>query len=621
MIEFDHVSFRYPHAAAPTLHDVSLRIDEGEFIVVAGASGAGKSTLLRAINGLVPHFYGGVWSGTVRVAGRDTRQHAPRELADVVGFVLQDPEAQTVAALVEDEIAFGLENLGVAPRVMRRRVEEVLDQLEIAGLRRRAVATLSGGERQRVAIASVLALQPRILVLDEPTSQLDPHTAEEVLTALQKLNADLGLTVVLSEHRLERVVQYADRLLFAGEADQQRGNLGQAVGGWTLGTPDQVLQRAPFAPPLAEFGRAVGWTPLPLTIKVARQWVQRAGWDAAQSKDSTAGTTEPTSRTPDALPAQPPAVPDVHAPKPRLVPDQQRRTAWRVFAGRIFPKASLPPTQAVPQTPTHLHLAALSATLDGHEVLHNVGFDVAAGEIVAVMGRNGAGKTTLMRAIMGLLPYRGSVVVDGTALEALPTEERARMIGYVPQDPRALLFQPTVAQELRWTLQQHTTHAIAPDDPRILAVLETLGLSALHARYPRDLSSGEQQRVALAAILVVQPRIVLLDEPTRGMDYVNKAKLGANLRTLQAAGHIIVLVTHDVELVAACAERVVLLAEGEVVVDGSVREVLNESLLFSSQIGKLFRRRAWLTVEEALRGLEREAVKLPQKPHERGGSA
>ncbi|MDP9310327.1 MAG: energy-coupling factor ABC transporter ATP-binding protein, partial [Chloroflexota bacterium] len=206
MIEFVHVSYTYANAKQPALVDLSLCIDEGDFVLVMGASGSGKSTFLRCINGLVPHFYGGQWGGQVRVAGRDTRRNDPRQLADVVGFVFQDPEAQMVVEVVEDELVFGMENLGISPQIMRRRVEEVLDQLEIAHLRRRRVTTLSGGERQRVAIAAVLAMQPKVLVLDEPTSQLDPHTAEEVLTALQKLNADLGLTIVLSEHRLERVV-------------------------------------------------------------------------------------------------------------------------------------------------------------------------------------------------------------------------------------------------------------------------------------------------------------------------------------------------------------------------------------------------------------------------------
>ncbi|HNP73871.1 MAG TPA: ABC transporter ATP-binding protein, partial [Kouleothrix sp.] len=231
MIEFERVSYSYPGAGRPALRDLSLAIGEGEFVLVCGPSGAGKSTLLRLINGLVPHFHGGALAGDVRAWGRSIRSHQPRDMADLVGFVFQDPEAQLVVDIVEDELAFAMENLGLPPRLMRRRVEEVLDQLGIAHLRHRQIAQLSGGERQRVAIASVLAAQPRALVLDEPTSQLDPHAAEEVLTALQKLNADLGLTIVLSEHRLERVVQYADRVISMPGAGAQP----------IIGAPREVL--------------------------------------------------------------------------------------------------------------------------------------------------------------------------------------------------------------------------------------------------------------------------------------------------------------------------------------------------------------------------------------------
>ncbi|HEY1014000.1 MAG TPA: ABC transporter ATP-binding protein, partial [Herpetosiphonaceae bacterium] len=203
MISVERVSYHYPGAARPALREVSLEIGAGEFVLVCGPSGSGKSTLLRAFNGLVPHFHGGAWSGRVTVAGRDTRHTQPRDLAEHVGFVFQDPDAQFVVDLVEDELAFAMENAGLPPRLMRRRIEEALDQVEIAHLRHRMIPTLSGGERQRVAIAAALTVQPAVLLLDEPTSQLDPHTAEEVLTTLHKLNADLGLTIILSEHRLE----------------------------------------------------------------------------------------------------------------------------------------------------------------------------------------------------------------------------------------------------------------------------------------------------------------------------------------------------------------------------------------------------------------------------------
>ncbi len=249
MIEFDRVTYCYPDQTVPALADFSTTIRPGEFVLVVGPSGAGKSTFLRCLNGLVPHFFGGRWAGQARVFGSDPVTMAPRGMSGVVGFVFQDPEAQAVVDTVEDEIAFALENHSVPQHTMRKRVEEALDQMHVAHLRRRRISTLSGGERQRVAIASVLALQPELLVLDEPTSQLDPQSAEEVLLALRQLNEDLGLTVVLSEHRLERVIQYADRVLYMPGAGAQP----------FLGTPRDVMEILPMVPPLVRLGRALGW--------------------------------------------------------------------------------------------------------------------------------------------------------------------------------------------------------------------------------------------------------------------------------------------------------------------------------------------------------------------------
>ena len=575
MIHFEQVSYTYPNATRPALHDLSLTICEGEFLLVVGASGSGKSTFLRCINGLVPHFYGGHFGGRVRVAGYDTRQAEPRDLAGVVGFVFQDPEAQMVVEVVEDELVFGLENLGIAPQVMRRRVEEVLDQLEIAHLRRRRVATLSGGERQRVAIASVLAMQPRVLVLDEPTSQLDPHTAEEVLTALQKINADLGLTIVLSEHRLERVVQYADRLLVFDQQNEQPPTV-------SIGTPREMLAESALAPPLVQLGRSLGWQPLPLTIKEGRRFIIAHGLDPApQPSESTATKNLAGSRI------------------TQLQPER----------GRWFGRRKV----AAPELDAALSVENLSVQLGGRSVVHQVSLASGKGELLAIMGRNGSGKTTLLRAVMGLVPgTRGAIAVHGRSIASLPTEERARQIGYVPQDPRALLFQETVADELRWTLQQHRAHnpqlAAGNADEQIERTLALLNLQHLAKSHPRELSGGEQQRVALATILVADPAVLLLDEPTRGLDYRNKAQLIELLDRLREAGHSIVLVTHDVELVAASADRVALLGEGEVIVEGTPQSLLNDSLIFSSQIGKLFRHRSWLTVEDALAGLQQPPV-------------
>jgi energy-coupling factor transporter ATP-binding protein EcfA2 len=534
MIQFEHLTYHYPDTESAILRDLSLEIEEGEFLLVIGPSGAGKSTLLRCLNGLVPHFYGGTIAGQVRVAGRDPLALGPRGMADLVGFVLQDPEAQFVVDKVEDELAFALENQGLDPLLMRKRVEEALDQLNIADLRGRSVHTLSGGERQRVAIAAVMTLQPRVLVLDEPTSQLDPQAAEEVLDTLVKLNHDLGLTVILSEHRLERVVQYVDRILYLPGEGQPP----------ILDEPRAVLQQVDLTPPLITLAKALGWSPLPLTIKEGRKFASRQG---------------------------------------------------------TRPKAQGPIPQ-FPNSPITISVQGLGFSYNGHPALQDVSLEVHRGEFVALMGRNGSGKTTLLKQLVGLLkPDRGQVEVSNPQYpislntRQATVEEIIRLVGYVPQNPNALLFNDTIRQELDFTRRGHR---LPPGDYRPL--LDTLGLTAYADHYPRDLSVGERQRVALASILVAEPDILLLDEPTRGLDYPQKAALTTFLQQEKARGRTILMATHDVELVAQCADRVILLGDGQVVVDGPARQVMGESLVFASQINKLFRDPALLTVEDAL---------------------
>ncbi len=554
-IELIGVTYHYPNQKLPALRDVSLRVSAGEFLLVMGPSGAGKSTLLRCLNGLVPHFHGGTIRGQVRVAGRDPVALGPRGMSDLVGFVFQDPEAQFVTRRVEDELAFAMENHNLPQTTMRKRVEEVLDQLSIAHLRHRRVETLSGGERQRVAIGSVLTLQPSVLVLDEPTSQLDPQAAEEVLTILQKLNEDLGLTIVISEHRLERVAQYADRVCYLPAQGQPP----------IVGDPRQVLARAELAPPLVQLGRKLGWQPVPLTIKEGR----------AFAADLLA-TARPDSPLP----------PEADGPA-------QART--EVGDSRIiFPQVQIagPPSPAI---------AARNVwyRYNGADALRGVSLDVERGELVALMGRNGSGKSTLLKNIVGVLrPQRGRIRILDQDTGKMSLTEITRRVGFVPQNPGRLLFSETVADELTFTCR---AHQIPQAD--VHPLLDRLGLSDLAQAYPRDLSTGERQRAALAAILVAGPEILLLDEPTRGLDYINKEQLTAILTDLRRRGVAVVMATHDVELVARCADRVVILGEGQVVVDGPVREVMTGSLIFASQINKLLRDDRFLTVEDVLRGL------------------
>ncbi|MGK5531370.1 ABC transporter ATP-binding protein [Streptomyces sp. URMC 129] len=529
MIRFSQVSVTYADADAPALGPVDLTVPEGELCLLVGPSGAGKSTLLGTVSGLVPHFTGGTLRGRVTVAGRDTRTHRPRDLADVVGTVGQDPLAHFVTDTVEDELAYGMESLGLPPATMRRRVEETLDLLGLAGLRDRPIATLSGGQQQRVAIGSVLTLHPRVLVLDEPTSALDPGAAEEVLAVLQRLVHDLGTTVLMAEHRLERVVQYADRVLLLPAP-------GAAP---VLGEPAAVMARSPVRPPVVALGRLAGWDPLPLSVRDARR---------------AAG------------------------------PLRERLT------GRE-PAAAAAPAGAEPL----LTVRGLSVRRDRAEVLRGVGLSVRPGETVALMGRNGAGKSTLLRTLVGMHPPASGTVelTGGVVPHRAEPRELLRHAGLVPQDPRDLLFAETVAAECAGA------DADAGAEPGSCRALVTRLLPGVpDGTHPRDLSEGQRLSLALAVILTAAPPVLLLDEPTRGLDYAAKARLAGVLRELAEAGHCVVLATHDVELAAELAHRVVVLADGEVVADGPTADVVVASPSFAPQVAKVLAPQQWLTVDQ-----------------------
>ena len=513
-VEFRSVTFSYPGAGPDSpsaLIGIDLKVLEGEVLLVVGDSGSGKSSLLRCVNGLAPHSTGGTFGGEVIVGGRSTRNHLPRDLADIVGFVHQDPEAQFVVDRVEHDVAFALENLGLDEASMRRRVEEVLDALGIAHLRDRSPATLSGGERQRCAIAGALALAPSVLVLDEPTSQLDPQGADDVLAALSRLNADLGTTVLLAEHRLERAAPIADRAIVMSRGDITDGP----------DTTAAVIGRYPGAPSVTRLGRALGWPELPLTVRDARATATRLGVDLKAPLDQRHARGE-----------------------------------------------------------TLLSAKDLRVDIARRRVLHGVSMEIAAGDVIALLGRNGSGKTTLLRALSNLVSATSGEIVGSAS------------IAYVPQDPGTLLFAPTVRDELAETLR---LLGKPRDEGAIDCWIESLGLREVEHRHPRGLSGGERQRVAIAAVAIGGAQILLLDEPTRGMDAASRAALELAVRSHAERGGAVVLATHDVELAARCATRVTVLGDGEIVAEGDARQVLSGSL-FAPQVLRVLP--PFLTVEE-----------------------
>jgi energy-coupling factor transport system ATP-binding protein len=524
MIELRGVGFGYDDR--PVLRDVDLTIDEGELVLVSGRTGVGKSTLLGVVTGLVPRFSGGTLAGDVLVEGRSVIRQPPRERADVVGFVGQDPASGFVTDSVEEELAYGMEQLGLPPGTMRRRVEETLDLLGIAPLRSRDLRTLSGGEQQRVAIGSVLTMHPRVLVLDEPTSALDPTAAEEVLATLTRLVHDLGVSVLLAEHRLERVVPFADRMvLLPGDGSVE------------VGTPADVLATSPVVPPLVELGRGFGWSPLPMTVREARRLAR--GLDLGEPP----ATAAPVQDEP-------------------------------VVLGR-----------------------GLTVVRGGTVALREASVTLRPGTVTVLMGRNGSGKSTLLWTLQGTRARRsGTLAVRGVDPAEAPAARRRELVGLVPQTAADLLYLESVADECA-AADSGSGRAGSGECRKLL---DRLVPGVPDDAHPRDLSEGQRLALALAVVLVASPPVLLLDEPTRGLDYPAKAELSAILRRLADDGHAVLVATHDVEFAAEAADEVIVLAEGEVVSSGPTRSVLAASPAFAPQVTKVLGP-GWLRVSEVPR--------------------
>jgi energy-coupling factor transport system ATP-binding protein len=519
LLELRGIGFGYADAAILT--GVDLSVEEGELVLVSGPTGSGKSTLLGVVTGLVPRFSGGHLTGDVLLDGTSILEAPPRERAHAIGYVGQAPLSGFVTDTVEEELAYGMEQLGLPPETMRRRVEETLDLLGIADIRGRDLRTLSGGQQQRVAIGSVLTMHPKLLVLDEPTSALDPTAAEDVLATLTRLVHDLGVSVLLAEHRLERVVPFADRMLLLTGDGRVR-----------VGDPADLLATSPVVPPLVELGRAAGWSPLPLSVR-----------DARRRAVGLADRLEP--------PSDPPAP--------------------EVVAGVVVRNLTVVHGRTV--------------------AIREVSLDLPRGRVTALMGRNGSGKSSLLWAVQGSGPRRdGSIRVDEQDPADLKAPQRRSLVGLLPQEASDLLYLDTVDEECE------------AGGPGCRELLDTLVPGIPGDQHPRDLSEGQRLALALSLVLAGGPSVILLDEPTRGLDYGAKRALAKALRRLAAEGRSVLVSTHDVEFTAQVADEVVVLAEGEIVSSGPVRRVVAESPAFAPQVTKVLGP-PWLRVDEVTRAM------------------
>jgi energy-coupling factor transporter ATP-binding protein EcfA2 len=512
LLSFEQVGYHYPGASQEALSDVTLEIGPGEFCLLAGLSGDGKSTLLRAACGLVPHFHGGEFSGRVRLGGLDTREHGPAHLGSLAGVLFQDPETQLVMSTVRAELALSLESRGHGAAAVARGVEEVALALGIDALLDRSTHELSGGEKQRVALAAALSGRPPVVLLDEPTSQLDPVAGDELIGLLRRLNQEWETTILLAEHRLERCLTAADRVIAL-----QGGRVG------CDGDPQTFLawaaEQAPaLQTPAAKLFSLAGIDPAPVGVRQARAALRARGLAAEND---------------------PPEPPRAEQPKPR--PGRADRRAAALELDGVWHELR-----------------------EGPAILRGVSLLVSPGESIALMGRNGAGKSTLLRHAAGLLkPTRGSV-------------QSAGRVALLLQNPG-----------------DYFIHERAGDEASS-AALASVGLTDLSERHPRDLSGGQRQRLALAIVTDTggegehdEPAVLALDEPTRGMDRAAKALLAEDLRRRAHAGQAVIVATHDPEFAAACAERVVLMADGRVIADGSSAELLAGGWYFATETARI----------------------------------
>jgi energy-coupling factor transport system ATP-binding protein len=532
MIKFSNVSLIYPNSTTTVLENLNLEIAEGEMVLVIGPTGSGKSSLLRLINGLVPHHTGGILAGDVSVDGNSTQLVKPGGMAHLIGIVGQNPANGFVADTVEEELAFGMEALNLPNDVMRKRVEEVLDLLSLSALRNRVIATLSGGEQQRVAIGSALVAHPKVLVLDEPTSALDPIAAEEVLSILHRLVHDLSLTVVVAEHKLERVIQFADRIVHINGAGVAQ-----------VGTPEEILMHSPIAPPIVHLARALGLKEIGVSVREMRRMT-------ADIRDKDY------------------AAPEVAA----------------IDSGEVI-----------------IDVKDLSVAYGKHRALKAISAKVSTHEIVAIMGRNGAGKSSLLKSIAGISTLSsGQVRIAALDPQELAGKKRRTTIGFIPQEPSDLLYGQSVLIEC----QQADKDNEVPSGTA-LHILQQLVPGISENAHPRDLSEGQRLGLALSIVLSSNPSVLILDEPTRGLDYQAKRELTRILiEFARATGKCVVLATHDVELVAELATRVIFLADGDLVADGSTLDVLLSSPAFAPQVSKVMSPQPWLKVSDVVKAIE-----------------
>ncbi|WP_290586864.1 ABC transporter ATP-binding protein [Alicyclobacillus sp.] len=560
----EDLTFIYPGAVVPALNGVSLKVPPGSALLLHGETGSGKSTLLGCLSGACPAFSGGTITGRVEIGGRSPQAMTPAERVRRIGVVYQDPEAQQVHSTVAREVAFTLENLGVPPREMEWRVAEALAMVGLSDRAEDAVASLSGGLRQRVALAAALVHQPAVLLLDEPASQIDPVAAEELWDVLRRLRDDFSITLILSEHRIDRLYGWVDQVAVMEAGRVAATGSPREVAAWLCRTsPAQApvlarLRSRPGAPDHPEEDMAPA-----LTVREVRQRIGPA-----------AGTPPPGSDGPGGQSGAPPN---------------------RLIAPATAPSVRSGPLARGPATPDIL-VGLDRATVvysGGVRALDECTAALVRGRVTAIIGPNGAGKSTLLRALAGAVPLsggrvtgaRGHVGPVGPGEPGVPAGPGAVRIAFLPQNPNDLLSQETVAEELGLALRLQGVDRRRVEQA-VAQAAEAFGITEWLGRHPRDLSGGERTRVALAALSAAAPDLFLLDEPTRGLDPLQKQSLG---RWLRASGRTAAVATHDLDFVAEFADAILFLDRGRVALAGTPAEVFGQALWFAPVVARALR--------------------------------
>jgi energy-coupling factor transporter ATP-binding protein EcfA2 len=548
IVSLKDVTFAYKGSKRQALKGISLDVKEGECVAILGPTGAGKSTLACVINGTVPRFIEGTLTGDVVVDGQIPNDVGTAQMASRVGLVFGDPDTQLFGMTVEEDVAFGPANLGFDYETIMERITRAIEGMRLQGLEQRAPHRLSGGQKQATAIAGVYAMLPKIMVLDEPTSMLDPEGKARVFSIIRDLNKSLGMTVILIEQEVDDILELADRVFVMKSGEFVLG-----------GTPDEVFASVDVlkevgirVPSIVEFGNLIGAQKTPFSVEEAVSIAKDGAWKEAADRDAS-----PTVEV---------AAPGVEATAPAV-----EETAPAMEAAALAAEATVPAVEAVDLEFRYPM---------GVKALDGANLKVYPGEFVAIVGQNGAGKTTLTRHFNGLLrPSAGDIRLFGKSVLNEPTASLCATVGYVFQNPDEQLFCDTVEDELRFGPMN-----IGMDKDRmeeaIRDILLDIGLDRYRQVWPRYLTKGERQRLALASVVAMEPEILIVDEPTTGLDWLESLQILDYLERLRRdKGKTILIITHDMNIVSLYAKRVVVMANGRVVGEGTPREVFSQPKL------------------------------------------